>query len=274
MESTDTSKKVVLITGASSGIGFAIAKFLASKPEFEVFGTSRNPKNTSPKTFPLIKLDVTKQESIAEAVDFLISEKGKIDVLINNAGVGITGPIEETPNSEIKNAFETNFYGALNTIKAVLPHMRRQKSGFIINITSIAGYMGLPFRGFYSATKAALEISTEALRMEVKDFNVKVTCIAPGDFATNIAAGRYHTPVLKNSAYEKTYGKSLKLMDEHVSSGKDPELMAKVVYRILQQENPRVHYKVGDFLQKFSIVLKRALPDKVYEKMLLKHYKL
>ncbi|HET8885810.1 MAG TPA: SDR family oxidoreductase [Salinimicrobium sp.] len=273
MKSGSSSKKVVFITGASSGIGKAIATFLSSK-NYIVYGTSRNPKQQSNLPYQLIPLNVSENQSIEDAVDFIVQKQGKIDILINNAGVGITGPIEETPEAEIKKAFDVNYNGPINVIKAVLPFMRKQKSGFIINITSIAGYMGLPYRGIYSATKGALEITSEALRMEVKDFNIKIVCVAPGDFSTNIAAGRFHSPVLEDSPYFHSYGKTLGLMNEHVDSGKDPQLMAKVIFEILQQKEPKIHYKVGDFMQKFSIVLKRLLPDKVYEKMLLKHYKL
>jgi len=194
--------------------------------------------------------------------------------VINNAGVGITGPIEEIPTEEIKNNFETNFFGPIEVIKAVLPQMREQNSGLIINITSIAGYMGLPYRGVYSASKGALEIITESISMEVKNFGVDIVNVAPGDFATNIASGRYHAPVVKGSAYEKPYGNTLKQMDEHVDSGSNPDEMAMAIYQIINDKNPKLHYKVGAFMQKFSIVLKRILPDRVYEKMLMNHYKL
>lgn len=266
------SSKVVLITGASSGIGKAIAEFLQTK-NLIVYGTSRNPENKE-TSFPLIALDVTQPGSIEYAVNEVISRAGKIDVLINNAGVGITGPIEETPAEEMRKAFETNYFGPLNVIKAVLPGMRKQGSGLIINVTSIAGYMGLPFRGIYSASKGALEITTEAYRMELKDFGIKMTNIAPGDFATNIAAGRYHAPVKHGSPYEEKYRKTLELMDHHVDAGLDPTLMARAIYRIMNKREPKIHYKVGEHLQKFSIVLKSILPDKVYESILLKHYKL
>jgi len=139
-------------------------------------------------------------------------------------------------------------------------------------VTSIAGYTGLPFRGIYSTTKGALELLTETLSMEVKQFNIKVTNIAPGDFATNIASGRYHTPVHKDSPYAEIYRKNLELMDQHVDSGKDPILIAEKVYTIINSSNPKLHYKVGEVMQKFSIVLKRILPDRVYEKLIMRHY--
>ena len=265
--------KVVLITGGSSGIGKSIGEFLTEKG-FTIYGTSRNPKRYTDSKFNLVRLDVSDVDSIEEAIKTVISQHGRIDVLINNAGAGITGPIEEIPDAEIQRNFETNFFGPIRVIKAVLPQMRAQKSGLIINITSIAGYMGLPYRGVYSASKGALELLTEAFRMEIKDFNIHMTNVAPGDFATNIAAGRYHAPVLENSPYKKTYEDTLNLMNEHVSEGKDPQIMANAIYKIINTQHPKVHYKVGEFKQKFSIVLKRILPDKVYEKMLMKHYKL
>jgi len=265
--------KVVLITGGSSGIGKSIGEFL-NKRGFIVYGTSRQPEKYRDSKFPILALDVKDVGSIKHLTKTIIEKEGRIDVLINNAGVGITGPIEEIPEVEIKANFETNFFGPINLIKSVLPQMREQKSGLIINITSIAGYMGLPYRGVYSASKAALEIITESFRMELKDFNIQMTNVAPGDFATNIAAGRFHAPLLKESPYNKPYGSTLELMNSHVDSGSNTEMMAEAVFKIINSENPKVRYKVGAFMQKFSIVLKRILPGKMYEKLLLNHYKL
>ena len=266
--------RVVLVTGGSSGIGKSIGIYLKSKG-FKVYGTTRrldsHPNFTD---FELLELDVRNPESIGIAIARLMEREGRLDVLINNAGIGITGPIEETPHSEILKAFDTNFNGPIHMSKAVLPHMRRQEKGLIINITSIAGYMGLPYRGFYSASKGALELVTEALRMEVKGFGVNITNLAPGDFATNIASGRYHAPILSDSPYKEPYGSTLKMMNEHVDSGKDPMLVAQMVFKIINTKNPKVHYKVGEFMQKFSLFLKKILPDKVYEKLLMNHYKL
>lgn len=266
-------KKIVLITGGSSGIGKSIGEYLVQKG-FQVFGTSRNPEQYANSQFPLIKMDVRDENSIKMAVESLILQTGKLDIVINNAGVGITGPLEEMPMSEIKNNFDTNLFGPIAVIQAVLPQMRQQKSGLILNITSIAGYMGLPYRSVYSASKGALELITEAVRMEVKSFGISLANVAPGDFATNIAAGRFHAPVLKNSAYEEVYSTVLSTMNEHVSDGSNPIEMAEAVFKIIQNKNPKIHYKVGFFMQKFSIVLKRILPDKMYEKMLMNHYKL
>jgi short-subunit dehydrogenase len=266
-------KKVVFITGASSGIGKSIGEFLHHK-DFVVYGTSRNPDAITQSLFPLLQLDVHNTQSILNCVAQIIQKEGQIDVVINNAGVGITGPIEEIPSKEIRNNFETNLFGPIEVMKAVLPVMREQKGGLIINITSIAGYMGLPYRGIYSASKGALELITEALRMEVRAHGIQITNVAPGDFATNIAAGRYHAPVVEGSAYEVSYGNSLKEMNLHVDRGSNPNEMAEAIYAIINTKNPKIHYKVGVFMQKFSIVLKRILPDNVFEKIVMKHYKL
>lgn len=265
--------KIILITGGSSGIGKSIGEFLHHKG-FTVYGTSRNPEKIVNSVFPLIALDVRHSESISTAVQKVLSVSGRIDVVINNAGVGITGPLEEISTAEIKNNFETNFFGPIEMMKAVLPQMREQRSGLIINITSIAGYMGLPYRSVYSASKGALELITEALRMEVRSFGIHITNVAPGDFATNIAAGRFHAPLSPSSPYAIPYGNILSTMNEHVDGGSNPMEMAHAIYTIIQNPNPDVRYKVGAFMQKFSIVLKRILPGKVYERMLMNHYKL
>ena len=267
------NSKVVLITGASSGIGKSIAVFLSEKGH-TVYGTSRSPTKENSLPFNMIALDVLQKETIDEAIHQIIEKEGRIDVLINNAGMGITGPIEDTPTDEMRRVFDTNFFGAIDMMKAVLPTMRFQKSGLIVNVTSIASYMGLPFRGVYSATKGALELITEAANMEVQQFGIHVVNVAPGDFATNIAAGRYHTPVFENSAYKKSYQQNLDLMNSHVDSGMNPLAMAEQVYEIINNPTPKIHYKVGKFMEKFSIVLKRILPDKVYQKLLMNHYKL
>jgi len=264
--------KVVLITGASSGIGEVTAGYLLQKG-YKVYGTSRNPKPTK-HNFPLIQLDVTDIVSVKNAIQVILKKEGKIDVLVNNAGIGITGPVEETPSDEIRKAFETNFFGAIEVMKSVLPEMRKQRSGLIINITSIAGYTGLPFRGIYSACKSALEIITESIRMEVKDFGIKVTNLAPGDVATNIVAGRYHTPIFDKSPYKEVYQINLDLMNDHVSGGSDPIEMAVAIEKIIGTSDPKIHYKVGSFMQKFSIILKRMLPDKVYEKLVMNYYQM
>jgi len=265
--------KVVLVTGASSGIGKITAEFLAEK-KFIVYGSSRNPKQEKVNNVNFIQLDLNDSNSIEKAVETIIEKEGKIDVLINNAGVGITGPVEETPIEAVKSHFQTNFFGVMELTQKVLPIMRKENKGQIINITSIAGFMGLPFRGYYSASKSALITLTEALRLELKNTNIAVTCLAPGDFATNIASGRYTVEAKPDSSYFSAYSRSLTLMNEHVDEAENPIAVAETIFEIIKHKKPKVHYKVGSSLQKFSIFLKGFLPDKVFENMLAKHYKL
>lgn len=265
--------QTVLITGASSGLGKSIAEYLLAKG-FKVYGTSRNPKEDVVNGIHFLKMDVTDGESITQATQQLLKNENRLDFLINNAGRGISGPMEEISEKDLKELFETNYFGPLNVIKAVLPTMRAQGSGMIINVTSIAGFMGLPFRGAYSASKGALGLTTEAMRMELKEFNIRLANVAPGDFATNIAAGRFTVNLRESSPYHRSYSKSLEMMDAHVDDGQSPELLAKAVYAIMKEKNPAVHYKVGAFMQRFSVFLKDVLPSRVYERLLLNHYKL
>ncbi|MBD3581184.1 SDR family oxidoreductase [Flavobacterium selenitireducens] len=265
--------KTILITGASSGLGKAIGEYLFHKG-YNVFGTSRHPEKVLNSPFPLLALDLNQPETIGRCVGKVIEIAGRIDVLVNNAGVGIMGPLEEIPGDEIRKHFETNLFGPVEVMKAVIPHMRRQGAGHIVNITSIAGYTGLPFRAAYSASKGALELLSEAIRMEVRPFGIKVCNLAPGEFATDIASRRYYTELSPASAYAEVYGRTLELINQQVSGGDDPVMVAYEIEKIINTPDPKIHYKVGPFLSKFSIVLKRILPDKTYEKMLMKHYRL
>ena len=265
--------KVIFITGASSGIGKAMGEYLKVKG-YTVYGTSRNPDRVKDVVFPLVALDVLDADSIAKAIKEVVDKEGKIDVLINNAGKGIMGAMEDIDISEIEGGFNTNFLGPIRVMKAVLPFMRKEGKGLIINVTSLAGYSGLPFRSIYSSSKGALELLTESVSMEVKSFGVNVVSVAPGSFATNIASGRYYTPVSEDSAYKEAYSKNLKVSDEYVDQGLDPLVMAKAIHKIIELKKPKVHYKIGAFMERFSVVLKRALPDRVYEKLIMNHYKL
>jgi short-subunit dehydrogenase len=265
--------KVVLVTGASSGLGQSIAEYLASK-NYKVYGTSRKPKLEQKNGVHFKALDVKSDSSVQNCIEDIISESQSIDILINNAGVGITGPLEEIPVSEAQAHFDTNFFGPIRVINAALPYMRKQNKGTIINITSIAAHMGLPFRGLYSASKGALAKITESYRMELKPFNIKMINLAPGDYATNIAQGRFHSPLKPDSPYHDNYKTSLDLMDADVDKGENPIKLAQKVYSLIQKSDPKVNYASGAFLQCLSITLKEILPQILFEKILLKHYKL
>ena len=263
-------KGVVLITGASSGIGRSIAEYLSEK-KFKVYGTCRNPKKYVVSSFDLLKCDITNNKSIIETLEYIISKEDKIDILINNVGVGVSGPIEETSQKDILEAFRINCFGPIEMTKKCIPHMRHQKKGLIINITSVLGYFGNSYRGIYSATKSSMEMIGETLSMELKKFNIKVVNVAPGDFKTDIITRRIYSSIDKESVYYDDYQKSLNKADTHVNNASSPEMIAKLIFKIIMSKNPKIHYTVGKFIQKFSIVLKKILPQRLFEKLLMKY---
>ena len=262
--------KTVVITGASSGIGKSIAIYLTSKG-LKVYGTCRDPKKYDIKDFELLKCNIDNHIEIKDCIKYVKKKEGKIDVLINNAGIGIMGPLEETSELDMKSAFQTNFFGPISIIKECIPSMRENNKGLIINITSVLGYFGTPYRGIYSATKSSLEIIGEVFSMELKKFNIKVVNVAPGDFKTNIASRRINTTINKTSFYNDDYSNVINSANKHVKNAGSPIEISKLIYKIIELNNPKVHYKVGSFIQKFSIILKSLLPDRLFEKILLNY---
>ena len=236
--------KVILITGASSGFGFAIANKLASEGH-TVFGTSRSPAKVKEKVnFELLQLDVTSDQSVRDCVRLLLSHSERIDVVINNAGFAVVGAIEETTLEQAKFQFETNFWGCVRVIKEVLPVLRRQRKGHIINIGSLAGLVGIPFEGFYTASKHALEGYSKSLRYEIEPFNIQVTVIEPGFFKTNIR----HSSVSaaeRISDYDSIRPKVLSALLASAENAPPPDSVAEVVSEIIQTKNPKFAYRVG-----------------------------
>jgi len=266
--------KVVLITGASSGFGRVIAEKLSNEGNI-VYGTSRNPKKyPKPKKYKLLKFDITSFDESKNLVDKIITESKKIDVLINNAGIGFTGPIEEILIKDVKKVFDTNFFGHIDVIQSVLPIMRENKSGLIINITSIAGYNGVPFVSVYCASKASMEYLGESLNMELDKFGIRVVNIAPGDYKTEIINNRYDSEIKKESPYYDVYKTLIEQWTSSMKKSRNPVEVANLVYKIVKTKNPRIHYVIGPLLQRFSIILKKIIPEKFYQKLLMNHYKL
>ena len=264
-------KQVVFITGVSSGFGKRIAVLLASKG-YSVYGTSRKEIETD-HAVTILKADVTDAASIKIAIEQVVKKEGRIDVLINNAGMGISGAIEEFSLEDVKLQMGTNVMGVVNTVQAVLPIMRRQGNGLIINISSIGGLMGLPFQGFYSASKYAVEGLSEALRMEVKQFNIKIVVIEPGDFATNFTANRKIVANgITNSAYKEQFSKTLAIIEKDEKGGFPPEFLAKKLVKIIEKKNPCHRYVISSFEQKLAVCLKAVLPDALFFKILASHY--
>ncbi len=267
----DTFKKVVLVTGGSSGIGKAICSRLTAAGH-TVYGTSRKVSGLQNiEGIRLIGMDVTDDASVNAAIEAVARREGRIDVLINNAGLGIQGPIEDTGTDLARSILDTNVLGPHRVSRAVLPHMREKKSGLIINITSIAANFGLPYRGFYSASKAALERYSEALATEIDRFGIKVVAVEPGEFNTNIASSRLR-PATIGDAYKNHYDRAMDLLRGSMSTSRDPDELARVIAKIIADPSPQAVYRVAEGKQKLSVLLKKLLPGRMFERMVRKHY--
>jgi NAD(P)-dependent dehydrogenase (short-subunit alcohol dehydrogenase family) len=271
---TECMKKVILITGISTGFGKQVAALLAAEGH-TVYGTVRKDAEVNPSV-TFLKMDLTDISSVKQAVQTVIRKEGKIDVLINNAGMHTGGPIETSPMEHIKLQMDTNFIGMVSLTKEVLPAMRKQGGGTIINFSSIGGLMGLPFQPFYSASKFAIEGFSEALRMEVNQFNIKVVLINPGDFHTNNSANRrgFLAPTGTNDPYNEQFEKTLKIIEKDEANGWEPVVLARKIVKIAECKNPRQRYIIASFEQKLAVVLKYILPGKLFRTILQDHYKI
>lgn len=264
-------QKVILITGASSGFGKATAELLAQRGHI-VYGTSRTTKEHPSVHF--LNMDVRDRESIASGVRQIIEKEGRIDVLVNNAGMGIGGSLELATPEEIDLQMGTNFMGCVNMCQAVLPHMRKQRQGRIINLSSIGGIMGLPYQGYYSASKFAIEGFSEALSAEVKGFGITVSMVEPGDFATGFTASRKNsTLTLENEDYGDSFRRSLNLIEKEENGGLKPEVLARRIAKIVECRHPKLRYVVANLEQWFSVVVKRILPGNWFVGILRNYYK-
>jgi len=266
--------KVILITGISSGFGKETARLLSEAGHI-VYGTIRKGNCTNDKVH-ILKMDLTDDGSIKNIVDEVIQKEGRIDVLINNAGMHTGGPIETSPVENNKLQMDTNFMGMVHLTSEVLPHMRKHGGGLIINFSSIGGLMGLPFQAFYSASKFAIEGFSEALRMEVRQFNIKVILINPGDFHTSNSANRrnFLAPTGPDDPYQGQYEKTLSVIEKDEANGRDPALLARKLVRIVECKNPRERYVIASPEQKFAVFLKYVLPGKWFRMILEDHYKI
>lgn len=267
-------KKVILVTGISSGFGKQTARLLAAKGH-TVYGTVRKETENEPGVNYLI-MDLLNSESIKSTIGTILEKEGRIDVLINNAGAHTGGPIETSPVENIRVQMDTNFMGLVHITKEVLPVMRKQGGGTIVNFSSIGGLMGLPFQGYYSASKFAIEGFSEALRMEVAEYKINIVLINPGDFHTSNSANRrnYLAPTGPEDPYNAQYEKSMVQIEKDEANGWDPAKLAAQIVGIAESNNPKQRYIISSFEQKLAVALKYVLPGKIFRMILQDHYKI
>jgi NAD(P)-dependent dehydrogenase (short-subunit alcohol dehydrogenase family) len=255
--------RVVLITGASSGVGQSTARLL-SQHGFTVFGTSRNP--SSPDSIPdveMLSLDVRADDSVRACVETVVNRSGRLDVLINNAGYELAGALEELSSEEARAQFETNFFGVVRMVSAVLPLMRQQKRGHIINVSSLAGLTAAPFLGIYSASKFAVEGYTEALRHEVKPFNIQVSLTEAGFLRTPMMSHR-QIGARRMTEYDPWRQRALNAIRASEDKAPGPEVVADTLLGIISSNSPRLRHLIGP--QAKSVArLRRFLPAGMFE---------
>jgi short-subunit dehydrogenase len=266
---TKSNRGVALITGASAGIGRATAEALRDAG-YRVFGTSRKSDPQSFDGITMLTGDVTSDASVAKLVDDVLSEAGRIDLLVNNAGFGVTGAAEESSIAQVRSLFETNFYGVVRVSNAVLPIMRKQRGGRILNVGSVLGLVPAPYGAYYSASKFAIEGYSESLDHEVREFGVRVAIIEPGATRTSFEGSnvRGDRPL---AAYDQTQAKYRVAFNQVMAAGDSAEEVAATIVRAARDKTPRLSYRSGKAARQ-SAFARRFLPRSLFDRILHKQF--
>lgn len=269
-------KKVALVTGSSSGIGYETALLLA-RNGFDTFATMRNMNKSKEITevskrenlaLRVMQLDVNDDRSVADAINNILNEKKSIEVVVNNAGYGLMGSVEDSSLDEIKAQFETNFFGAIRVIKEVIPIMRKQRSGTIVNVSSVAGRIGFPMGSAYVSSKFALEGLSESMSYELKQFGIKIVIIEPGVINTNFAFVTPKKALEANSSYSPLMNKLEENLFSTIANGTPPKDVATVILRSITKESPEHRYLVGNDAVELINARKKST-DEEFEKMIV-----
>ena len=266
-------QKVVLITGTALGIGKSTAEYLIDKGHIVYGGDILIEQNLYLNDIggTALEMDVTNQDHIDNAVTQIISEHGRIDVLVNNAGLGVYGAIEDVSMEDIYYQYDVNLFGLARVTKAVLPYMREKESGTIINISSVLGETYGPLAGWYLSTKHALEGWSDALRVELKKFDIDVVIVQPGAINTNFSnvTKTYIDKYRENSPYQHLYGEPITdTGNEILSNQSDPIVIAKVINKAIDARNPKTRYAAGAY-SRIGIFLRKIMTDKMFDRFIL-----
>ncbi|CAO3436734.1 oxidoreductase [Azospirillum doebereinerae] len=262
-----TSQGVALVTGASSGIGYATAKALRTAG-FRVFGTSRRTSAERSDGVTMLTCDVTDDASVAGLVDDVLAEAGRIDLLVNNAGVGLLGGAEESSTAQAQALFDVNIFGVLRVTNAVLPTMRRQESGRIVNLSSVLGFIPAPYSALYSSTKHAVEGYSESLDHELRPFGIRVVLVEPAytrtSFEENLAE-----PDRLLDVYDSARAGMDAVLRKAMENGDAPEVVARTVLKAATDPVPKRRYAAGKMARHVSL-LRRFVPASAFDKSLRK----
>ncbi len=269
-------KKVVLVTGASAGIGKETARFLANKG-YTVYGAARRVekmqdiKNAGVK---VLQMDVTNDASMVKGIEELVKAEGRIDVLINNAGFGSYGTVEDVSMADAKYQMEVNVFGLARLTQLVLPYMRKQHYGKVVNVTSIGGKIVTPLGGWYHASKFAVEALSDALRMEVRPFGIDVIVIEPGGVKSEWSgiAGENMKKVSGNTVYKDFANKAAALFEQFEPKGAEPSVIAELILKSITAKSPKTRYHAG-FMAGPILFMRKVLSDKLFDKMMLSQLK-
>ena len=260
-------QRIVLVTGATSGIGAKAASAFAARGD-RVFGAARTPAEGG--AFPVLALDVRDEASVAACLAEVERRAGGLDVLVNNAGVMLFGPVEEVPLEGARALFETNFWGVARLVNAALPLLRRSDGGRIVNVGSIAGTSAIPLNGFYAASKHALAGYTEALRHEASTFGVKVSLVEPSDFRTGLWSGAPVTPS-RLPAYTALRQRVLPLVEAMIAAAPEPDPVAARIVALADEVAPALHNPVGTWA-KLLPRMKAWMPEAFFERGVRKRF--
>ncbi|WP_445220662.1 oxidoreductase [Bradyrhizobium sp. Pa8] len=258
-----TDKRIALVTGASSGIGEATAERLA-KAGYKVYGTSRRGAQAGGQSFEMLALDVTSDESVEAAVSEVMRRDGRIDLLVNNAGFGVApAAAEESSIDQARSIFETNFFGLIRMTQAVVPHMRRQGDGRIINIGSVLGFLPMPYGALYAATKHAVEGYSESLDHELRTRGIRVSVIEPAYTKTSFDAN-FMEPDAKVDEYREARARVNKRMNEVMTTAEHPGVVADTVLKAASAAHPKVRYAAGKLANRLRL-LRRFAPARLVD---------